>query len=112
MRITLPYPPSVNHLFSTFRGRRIKSKEGRQYAKNVGVIALVKGLKPIDGPVSVRIDAYRKRKAGDLDNCLKSLFDSLKGIAWHDDAQIVHIEAQRFDDKYNPRVEVEIVASV
>ena len=50
----------------------------------------------------------RPQRSGDLDNRLKCLLDSLNGIAWSDDGQIVEIHAYRHDDKKNPRVEIEI----
>lgn len=106
--ITLPYPPSVNHYYAVVRGRKILSAEGRRYKQSAASIAMALGIRPLSGNVSIRMDLYRPRKSGDLDNAMKSLFDSLSGIAWHDDKQITYIEARRHDDKFNPRVEVRI----
>jgi Holliday junction resolvase RusA-like endonuclease len=52
---------------------------------------------------------FRPARRGDLDNTLKSILDSLTGIAWDDDSQVRCIYAERREDKVNPRVEVEII---
>lgn len=102
----LPYPPSVNKMYCQSHGRRVLIREGRDYKSNAASIARAAGARPIVGDVCVNIDIYRKRKAGDLDNTLKILLDSLKGVAWKDDSQVKRIVAERFEDKENPRAEV------
>jgi Holliday junction resolvase RusA-like endonuclease len=52
---------------------------------------------------------YRPRRIGDLDGMFKAVIDGLKGFAFEDDKQIVEIHAHRLDDKWKPRVEVEII---
>lgn len=106
--IVLPYPPSGNHFYTVARGRKILSDVGRAYKDKVVESAKCQGAHIFTGNVSVTLDVYRPRKSGDLDNTQKGLLDSLSGIAWHDDDQIVHIEARRHDDKFYPRVEVRI----
>lgn len=113
---TLPMPPSVNHYYrSVVTGKGIKrraivliSSEGREYKDHVKLIC--GGIKPIDGPLYIHARVHRARKSGDLDNRLKALLDSLKGIVFHDDDQITGIVALRFDDKDNPRVDIAIGA--
>ena len=104
--LTLPYPPSLNHLYATVRGRRVLSEEGRQYKKDVFLDACQQGAarNMLTGDVWVTLHFYRPRKAGDLDNLLKATLDALTGICWKDDKQIVSIEACRFEDKDKPRV--------
>jgi Holliday junction resolvase RusA-like endonuclease len=65
-------------------------------------------MKPLSGPVSVKIVAHRPAKRGDLDNMLKVALDALKGIAWEDDEQIEVLTAARFEDKENPRLEIRV----
>lgn len=112
MQITLPYPPSTNNLYATVCGRRVLSKVGRNYKATSAAMALAAGVRPVDGEVSVSVDVYRPAKRGDLDNTLKSLLDSLTGVAWADDSQVSEIKARRFDtDRKNPRVVVTIQAA-
>lgn len=108
MRLTLPYPPSVNRIWRVFGNRVIKSKEGRAYAFTVACMAKSREVRPVDGPLSVTVTAYRPQKRGDLDNVLKAAFDALNGVAWDDDSQVVELHALRLDDKHNPRLEVSV----
>lgn len=108
-RLVLGLPPSANRYWRMGNGRLYVSDAALEYKDDVIVLARQQrfGL-PIAGDVAIAFHVYRKRKAGDLDNFLKVLIDSLKGIAYTDDKQITHIQAYRFDDPKNPRVEVEI----
>lgn len=108
IKLTLPYPPSLNNLYATVRGHRILSKRGRDYEEDVLNACFHARVKPFTKDVSISFKAYRPRKIGDLDNLSKIIFDSLKGSAFLDDKQIVEIHAYRRDDKVNPRVEIEI----
>lgn len=109
IRLTLPHGPGKNHLYATVRGRRVLSKAGREYKRDVARIGA--GVVPFAGEVHIAVDVYRPRRAGDLDGRLLALFDSLTGVAWVDDSQVVAIDARRFDDKDNPRVEVVVRAA-
>lgn len=108
--LTLPFPPSTNRYWRFPRGLGypLVSREAREYKIEAARLAIKQGIKPIDGDVQVRIYAFRPSKRGDLDNMLKVVLDSLKGIAWHDDKQIVFMVAARFEDKGNPRLEIEV----
>jgi len=111
IELTLPYPPTLNNMFIT-RGRfRVLSPKARAYKEEVIKLAQIARIKPIDGNVSVAMDIYRPRKVGDIDNLTKCAFDSLKGLAWHDDKQVVELHLFRFDDKDNPRLELRIYES-
>lgn len=105
----LPYPPTLNHLFSTNRsGKRFLTNEGRSYKQNAAAMAFMAGVRRLSGPIKVSLKAYRPRKSGDLDNLAKLVLDGMKGIAWNDDSQIVEIHMYRFDDPKNPRLELKI----
>lgn len=108
MRLVLPYPPSANRYWKTWRGRTVKSAEARAYALAVGMLCRAARAKPLAGPVVVSIGVYRPRRAGDLDNRIKVTLDSLRGHAFEDDEQVVELHAYRHDDKARPRVEVEV----
>lgn len=84
------------------------SADGRAFKKEVATICLLNRVKPLEGDIGVAIEVFRPQKRGDLDNYFKGLFDALNGIGWNDDSQIKRITAERFEDKSNPRVEIEI----
>jgi len=111
MTFTLPFPPSTNNLYATVRGRRVLSAEGRRFKQAAAAMALSAGVRPLTGDVSVALDVYRPRRAGDLDNTIKATLDALKGIAWADDSQVTRIVATRFEDKRNPRVDAMVLPS-
>lgn len=108
--ITLPYPPSANRMWRNVNGRVVKAKEGRDYMEQVRREMMGRNVPRLTGDVAVTLNFYRPRKSGDLDNRLKQTLDSLTGIAWDDDKQVVEIHACRFEDKANPRVELTIAA--
>jgi len=107
--LTLPYPPTANHLTMVVKGRRIKTAKHREYAEVCKQAAA--GMEQLAGEVTIRLNVYRPMRCGDLDNCLKAVLDGIKGAAYQDDRQIVGIEARRFEDKARPRVEVWIEAA-
>ena len=88
--------------------RMLVSREAQTYKKKVALIAALAGVRRFDGEVVLYIEIYRPAKRGDLDNSLKVMVDSLKGIAFDDDSQIGGIEIKRFEDPNNPRAEVTI----
>jgi len=65
--------------------------------------------KPIEGDIQVYAKIYfgTKRRC-DVDNFSKIMLDSLTGIAWVDDSQIRRMTVEKFYDKDNPRIEIEI----
>lgn len=97
MEIELPYPPSVNKYWRRVGNKTIVSKAGRDYKRLVcretrGLVA-----KPMDGPLSVSIQAAPPdHRTRDLDNLLKAPLDALKGAGiYHDDSQIDEIHLYR-----------------
>jgi Holliday junction resolvase RusA-like endonuclease len=110
--VTLPYPPSVNKSFVTVHigrtQRVIKSQAAREYRDVAQRELLAQGARPLKGPVRLSIKSYRPRNAGDIDNGLKAILDACTGFLYVDDAQVYRLEIERFTDKHNPRVEVEI----
>ena len=110
MTLTLPYPPTVNHMYRRARGHLALTPEALAFRHAVRTIAMVQDVRPVTGPVAVFVDVYRPRRRGDLDNILKAILDALNGVAYRDDEQVEQINAQRYDDKRAPRVEVSVVA--
>lgn len=109
--LTLPYPPSTNHLYIRTRTGRVSlSARALTYRAAARAIAIQEGhTQPITGTVAIFLDVYRPQRRGDLDNVLKALLDSLNGIAWHDDSQIIQITANRYDDPSAPRISIAII---
>lgn len=113
MKLTLPYPPSANRYWRNFRGRTVVSAEATAYKRAAGLECRRQNPygRPLTGDVVLRLKVFRPRRAGDLSNRIKVLEDALIGIAFVDDSQVVRIEAERHDDKANPRVEIEVEAA-
>lgn len=106
--IILPYPPSANRYWRTFRGQVVKSDEARKYQESAGDAARAAGAQMLDGDVAITLRVYRPQRRGDLDNRIKVLLDSMQGILFEDDAQVREIHAYLDDDRHAPRVEIEI----
>lgn len=91
----LPWPPSVNGYWRSFRGRQIISRSGREYrdlvqAELAGTKAMLGRLK-----ISICLHPPDKRRR-DIDNVLKAIFDSLVHAgAMKDDSQIDELYAVR-----------------
>ena len=137
--VTLPYPISANRYWRTRvikpkAGPAIVSTyvspEAKAYKEQVGWLLRAAGVrKPVEGRVAIAYTLYphrpqdwqaRQRKLGaawddtvqclDLDNAQKVLLDSLKGIAFEDDAWVRRIEARRAEPDGEARIVVTITA--
>ena len=106
--VSFPEPPSINHYWRVSRGITHLSKDGRRWKNQAVELAAQAGLVKLEGPVAVSITWYRSRRSGDLDNHIKVVLDVLRGLAYVDDKQVIELHAWRFDDKADPRVDVEI----
>lgn len=114
IRVTLPWPPSVNRYWRSFRGRNILSKEARAYKVAARAVIERNGWK-VTGPVRVAFTLYPPdKRLRDGDNVGKPMFDALvsAGAIDGDDNRVVlgHSVEWAATDKQNPRVEVVIQA--
>ena len=115
MKLTLPYPPSINHYWRHFRGRIVISREGRTFRENVCAL-LARGnhggarKPPSGGRIALAMDAFPPdRRRRDLDNLQKPLLDALQHAGeYEDDSQIDLLIARRRELASPGRVEVEI----
>ena len=110
IELELPYPPSANHYYRHVGRRTLISREGRRYRDRVQRVMAAMGIRPIDGPVELRIEVYPPdRRRRDLDNLQKGLWDSLQhGGAYHDDSQVKKVTAEMFGPVAGGRVIVRI----
>ena len=94
-RLTLPFPPSVNHYWKHSGHRVYLSKDAVSYRQSVQ--NALHCTKPLDArlSVSVLLHAPNKRKY-DIDNRVKSLLDSLTHAGvWVDDGLIDKLTIER-----------------
>ena len=111
MIILYTKPIPINSKFGIFNGRNILTKK---YRDTKCALALETRLKwhtePLSTPLAVTIRQYfgDKRKR-DVDAYIKIILDSMEGIVYENDCQIQRLVAEKFYDKENSRVEVEVV---
>ncbi|EDW4548815.1 RusA family crossover junction endodeoxyribonuclease [Salmonella enterica subsp. salamae] len=98
MKLTLPFPPSVNTYWRSpnkgpLKGRHMVSVSGRKYQSEAcaAVIEQLRRLpKPSTALAAVEIILYPPdKRIRDLDNYNKALFDALTHAGvWEDDSQV------------------------
>ena len=85
--LTISIPPSDNHYYAVVRGRKIISKEGREYKESARKL-----LRPVTIQGRIRADVTvhaRDKRRRDLNNLNKCLFDTLENCGFYpDDANI------------------------
>jgi len=65
---------------------------------------------PLAGDIEIGIKLYfGTRRKSDWDNFHKLSMDALTGIVWIDDSQVQKATVEKFYDKGNPRIELEII---
>jgi crossover junction endodeoxyribonuclease RusA len=106
LTLALPWPPSVNAAYRTFRGRMLLSKDGREYKKRC-VLAIKTQIgpdhKPITGKVRIVVVAIEPdRRRRDLGNLDKLALDCItEAGVWADDCQVRRHD-WRFADEHGP----------
>ena len=97
IEVTLPFPPSANHIWRWFRGRVVVSTEGKRFREEVYWLLRAAQVKPLDGAIVFHVEVHPPdRRRYDLDNRLKTLIDACQhGGCYDDDNQIVHITAEK-----------------
>lgn len=118
MKLTLPFPPSVNTYWRApnkgpLKGRHLISADGRKY-QSAACVAIIEQLrrlpKPSAEPAAVEIllfppDARRR----DIDNYCKALFDALTHAGlWEDDSQVKRMLVEWGPTVKGGRVEISI----
>ena len=92
--IVLGFPPSVNTYYRHVGPRVLISREGRKY--RMMTVSRLGGIEPLEGDLALTVHLYPPdRRRRDLDNLLKSCWDSLvHARLMEDDSQIklLHLE--------------------
>jgi crossover junction endodeoxyribonuclease RusA len=120
-RFSLPMPPGINQQYATVNGRRVLSKESRNYKKRAGQLirrfrvegiisdALVAALR--EGYVGLFIDFYFETPMRrDLDGGLKIAQDAICDALDINDNRVVDVHLVKRLDPLKPRIEVELEA--
>lgn len=114
MKVTLPWPPSVNHYWVHVPGGRVAlGRAGRQYREDALAAVLEQHgwLTPADYALRVDILAFPPdARTRDLDNTLKAVLDSLHHArVIEDDGLIDDLHIRRGHvSRDHPRVEVTV----
>lgn len=101
MKLTLPWPPSVNHYYRRVGPRTLISRQGREYRRAICGLLAHNGSgprkPPSGGRIALAMDAFPPdRRRRDLDNLLKCTQDSLAHAGvFEDDSQIDLLAVRR-----------------
>lgn len=99
--ITLTFPWLFKSKANSYRIKRRKlvkdATVAEQEATASAIATFVMGSQPPwNGPVAVTINvSMNDHRRRDIDGCLKSLLDSLNGIVWKDDNQIMELHVYK-----------------
>lgn len=113
MKLTLPFPPSMNAYWrSPGKGAKISAK-GRSYRTDA-IFSVWEQLKRVPKPITHEVDIHLilyppTRAKRDLDNFQKALFDSLTHAGvWADDSQIKRMLVEWGDVTCHGKAEITI----
>ena len=110
IKISLPYPPSINHYYSRSGNNVFIKKSGKDFRKKVSFLFVLSKYKKLNGQLKIEILLYPPdRRKRDIDNVLKPLLDSLQHAgAFDDDSQIINLIIKKKDVKKEGYVFVNI----
>lgn len=114
MTIRLPYPPSVNALFTNRRGGRAKTKAYDMWIVEAGKELMIQRPEKHEGPVSISALVWLPdKRVRDLDNLWKSVLDLLcrHNVIGGDDWRFVYHLAITLQgiDKERAGVDLEVI---
>lgn len=75
--IRIPVPPSLNNVFATVKGRRIKTSAYKAWRAEAGYSILAQRPQKHDGDVIVNIQIGPRIPNADIDNRIKAVLDVL-----------------------------------
>lgn len=90
------YPvPKQSFIYTKFGGYR--NPHVTEWQSLVKAAAMQAGVPVLDGKVKVEVTFYLKdNHRRDLDNLSKGVLDSLNGVAWEDDNQVIDLHVKKF----------------
>lgn len=108
VRLTLIGPPPlINRSYKSGNGHFYK--DGEQQARQDSYITQARSQyrqKPLHGPLSVVYEFYYQRANTDWESGVKGTQDSLNGIVWKDDVQVIEAVVRKYSDPKNPHVDI------
>lgn len=100
-------PTSTNKLYRRVGKKVTLSEEAKIYKEYAGLLARNQwSIDPLKGDIAITYRFYGTN--ADVDNLLKCLQDSLNGICFLDDKQIIELHAYVFRKDTNKHVEVSV----
>ena len=104
-------PVSTNHLYKKHGNITYMTRDGKDLKESYSWQAKIQWKKPIiEDTLKIVVGLFFKdKRRRDIDNWHKVLLDSMTGIVWKDDSQIVEMTVTKSIDKDNPRIELEVV---
>lgn len=116
IKISIPIKPMPFPRPASNVKRRFNPKRYREFKEELGYYAkaAMRGLEPFKGEVKLHADFYRAKPKsskqvsfiGDVDNYLKAVLDSLIGICYEDDRQVVDVGGRKIFG--SPHLEIEL----
>jgi len=110
--ITLPLPPSDNHIYLQRGKMRFMTKEAKNWKENAQweiKIQRASKRKMIVRDTKIGKVIFYLKHWRDIQGSLKLIFDAMEGIIYENDRQVVRFgPVIKRQDKENPRVEIEI----
>ena len=74
----------------------VKNKNSKEFVNYIKALCIKQRVKPLNKEISFYMDVLIcKRKEYDIDALLKLLFDSLNGLAYKDDKQIIDLRVRK-----------------
>jgi len=111
-KFSMPWAPSVNGYWRTFRNRQIISKRGREYRLAVIRLCKILGIEDelVEGKLSVNLILNPPTlRRYDVDNFSKALFDGLTSAGfWIDDEQVHKLTISKGEKVKGGRVDVTV----
>lgn len=112
IELTLPWPPSVNHMYFHRGNHKIIKPRGRQFRQDVADIVSAKGCEKQEGNLAMFLwIAPPDKRKRDADNLLKAIQDALQHAGCYDnDCQIKGLHVEMGEVQKGGKVFVQIVA--